>query len=65
MNVREIESAITKLPASEVAQLVEWFEQFHAQMWDNQIENDVKAGRFDSLLEEAALDSDSGRWNSL
>lgn len=58
--MREIESAIAQLPAAEVAQLAQWFEQFHAQMWDDQIEKDVKTGRLDSLLEEAALDSESG-----
>jgi hypothetical protein len=65
MDVQEIESAITQLPPAEVAELAAWFEQFHAQLWDNQIEQDMRAGRLDSLLDETARDLDSGRCESL
>jgi hypothetical protein len=60
MDIQEIETAITKLPPSQVAELAAWFEQFHAQLWDAQIEQDVRAGRFSSLLDETARDVDSG-----
>jgi len=65
MDVQEIESAITQLPPAQVAELAAWFEQFHAQLWDNQIEQDLRAGRLDSLLDETARDLDSGRCESL
>jgi hypothetical protein len=65
MDVQEIESAITQLPPAQVAELATWFEQFHAQLWDNQIEQDLRAGRLDSLLDETARDLDSGRCESL
>jgi len=65
MDVQEIESAITQLPPAQVAELAAWFEQFHAQLWDNQIEQDLAAGRLDSLLDETARDLDSGRCESL
>ena len=65
MDVQEIESAITKLPRPQLAELATWFEQFHAQLWDAQIEQDVDNGRLDSLLEEAKRDFDSGRCESL
>ena len=65
MDVQEIESAITQLPRAQVAELAAWFEQFHAQLWDNQIEQDVRAGHLDSLLDETARDLDSGRCESL
>jgi hypothetical protein len=65
MNVQEIESAITQLPRAQVAELAAWFEQFHAQLWDSQIEQDVRDGRFNSLLDEAARDLDSGGCESL
>ncbi len=65
MDVREIESAITQLPREQVAELAAWLEQFHAQLWDNQIEHDVRAGRLDSLLDEAARELDSDRCESL
>jgi len=60
MDVREIESAISQLPRAQVAELAAWFEKFHAQLWDTQIEQDVRSGRLDSLLEETKRDLDSG-----
>jgi hypothetical protein len=65
MDVQEIESAITQLPQAQVAELAAWFEQFHAQLWDNRIEQDTRDGRFESLLDETARDLDSGRCESL
>lgn len=65
MDVQEIETAITQLPRAQVAELATWFEQFHAQLWDAQIEEDVLGGRLDSLLEEAKHDFDAGQCESL
>jgi len=65
MDVKEIESAIAQLPPTKVAELAEWFEEFHAQLWDKQLEEDVKAGRLDSLLREAEQDHESGRSKKL
>ncbi len=65
MDVQEIESVITQLPREQVAELAAWFEEFHAQLWDNQIEQDVRGGRLDSLLDEAKGDLDSGHCESL
>jgi hypothetical protein len=56
MDIKEIESAIAQLPPSELAELVAWFEEFHAQVWDSQLEQDLKAGRLDALLEQAEQD---------
>ena len=65
MDVKEIESAIANLPPAKIAELAEWFEEFHAQVWDQQIEKDLKAGRLDSLLEEAKQDLESDRCREL
>jgi hypothetical protein len=65
MDVKEIESAIAQLPPTKVAELAEWFEEFHALLWDKQLEEDVKAGRLDSLLREAEQDTESGRSEEL
>ena len=65
MDVQEIESAITQLPREQVAELAVWFEQFHAHLWDIQIEQDVRDGRLNSLLDETARELDSGRCESL
>ena len=65
MDVKEIESAIADLPPAEIAELAKWFEEFHAQIWDQQIERDLKAGRLDSLLEEAKQDFERNRCEPL
>ena len=53
MSVKEIEAAIAQLPRHGIAELSRWFEEFQNQMWDEQIERDAKAGRFDELIEQA------------
>jgi hypothetical protein len=65
MDVREIEDAIASLPPTEIAKLAKWFEEFQTQIWDQQIERDLKSGRLDPLLEEAKQDLESGRCDPL
>jgi hypothetical protein len=65
MDIKEIESAIAQLPPSDLAELAAWFEEFQAQIWDNQLEQDVKAGRLDALLEQAEHDFDQGQCKPL
>ncbi len=59
MDVKEIETAIGELPPAKVAEFAEWFEEFHARLWDRQLEQDLKAGRLDSLHKEAKKDLES------
>lgn len=65
MSVKEIEQAIAQLPRSEVTELSQWFEEFQAQMWDEQIERDAKAGRFDELMEQAKAQYAAGQCKPL
>ena len=51
--VEEIEKEVSKLPTQELAKFRAWFEEFEAARFDQKIERDVKAGRFDRLAEEA------------
>jgi hypothetical protein len=51
--VEKIESQISELSSSEPAAFREWFAEFDASAWDRQFEADVKAGKFDSLAEQA------------
>lgn len=59
--VREIESAVAKLSREELSAFRGWFEEFDAEAWDRQFEADVKAGRLDSLADEALRDLREGR----
>lgn len=60
MSVQEIEAAITQLSAKELAALMAWLEEYHAQVWDQQIEEDLDAGRLDTLLAEVEQDYQAG-----
>ena len=65
MDVKEIENAIAQLPNSQLAELAKWFEEFHAKMWDSQLERDLENGRLDSLIQEAEQDFESDRCEPL
>lgn len=59
MSVQEIETAITRLSDHDVAELLAWLEEYHAQLWDEQIEHDAEAGRLDTLLEQVDKEYES------
>jgi hypothetical protein len=65
VSVKEIEAAIARLAPSELAELAEWFQEFHQQAWDKQIQQNVKAGKLDALIEQANQDFDTGRCKPL
>jgi len=60
MSVKEIEIAITQLPATDLAELMAWLENYHAQVWDKQIEEDLEAGRLAPLLAEVDKEYEAG-----
>lgn len=59
--IAEIEDAVRRLSPKDLAAFREWFVQLDAEAWDRQIEEDVAAGRLDSLAEEALQDLRQGR----
>jgi len=61
MTVAEIESAIEKLPPNEVSKLSEWFADFEAQIWDEQIERELQNGKLQSLIDGAEKDFAEGK----
>ena len=64
-NITEIEAAVINLPADQLKAFREWFHKFEADHWDRQFEEDVQAGRLDSLAEEALRDLREGRCKNL
>jgi len=60
MSVTEIESAISRLPPSELAELMAWLQNRDGQVWDRQIEADLESGRLDALLAEVDREHQSG-----
>ena len=63
--VEDIQSAVSKLSREELVEFEEWFEEYIADIWDKQFEEDVKAGRLDKLAEQAMADFDAGRYTEL
>lgn len=59
--VVEIEEAIKQLPAPQLSELHQWFEEYFAEQWDARIEADAQAGKLDFLLEEAEEAHRSGK----
>lgn len=65
MTIKDIEKAVTRLPAKKLASFRAWFYKFENRMWDKQFNQDVKSGKFDRVAEEAARDYKSGRCREL
>lgn len=64
-NLQEIERAISQLSAEELANFRVWFAEFDAEIWDRQFEEDVAAGRLDSLAQRALQQLREGRCSDL
>ena len=47
MSVNELEAAVASLPPAELQVFAEWFENYLADAWDRQIEEDIRSGRLD------------------
>jgi len=60
MDIKEIEAAIAELPKKDVVELLRWLEEYHAQVWDAQIEQDLESGRLDSVLAEVDAEYEAG-----
>ncbi len=56
---------VASLPAGELAEFSQWFEEFMADQWDKQIEQDVASGRLDTLLKQADQDYNNGNCKPL
>ena len=60
MTIQEIEQAITELDPDELTRLREWFDEYFAQVWDEQIERDAASGRLDKLIAEVDEEYNAG-----
>jgi len=65
MSVQELEKAVTQLPSPELAQFTAWFEEYQADLWDKQIEEDALAGRLDALAEQVNWEFEAGHCQAL
>jgi hypothetical protein len=58
--VEAIERQIEQLSPEDLSVLRAWFAAFDAEVWDRQIESDVRAGKLDMLAEKALQARASG-----
>ena len=58
--VEILESEVQNLSRPDLAAFREWFRQYDADEWDQQIEEDIRAGRLDQLAEEAIAEHAAG-----
>ena len=65
VTVQEIEKAVSNLPAEELARFRSWFEEFDAQLWDKQLEQDAKAGKLDGIARKALADFKEGKFTEI
>ena len=65
MSLLELESAVSELPADELAAFARWIEEYMADAWDRRIEADIQAGRLDDAGRRADADFDAGRCKPL
>ena len=65
VSIEDLESAVSRLSATELARFREWFDDFAADHWDRQIEADIVAGRFDAAGRKADEDFEAGRCTPL
>lgn len=63
--VPEIAAAIQHLSAEDRKAFRAWYEEFDAEEWDRQIEDDYAVGRLDGMIAEAKADLEAGRCTEL
>jgi hypothetical protein len=63
MSIQELETAIKKLSTKELASLTTWLIDYHEQIWDQQIENDLDSGKLDRFLNEVEREYAAGLAN--
>ncbi len=59
--LEKIERDIQTLGKEDLRRLADWFADFQADLWDEQIEADAKAGKLDAMAERALANHKAGR----
>jgi len=63
--VENIEREVETLTPSELETFRTWFYEYDAEVWDQQIEEDVQAGKLEKLAEEALTQHRAGKSKEL
>jgi hypothetical protein len=65
MSLKELETAVTRLPHDELTAFAQWFEEYLSDVWDRRIEADIQSGRLDDAGQRADVDFEAGRCKAL
>ncbi len=57
----KLEQEIKKLNPNELSAFREWFQNYDSEVWDKQIEDDIKKGKLEQLANKAIEEHKSGR----
>lgn len=57
----QIEKTVASLSDEELKSFADWFDDLRWQRWDRRIEEDVRAGRLDGLIESARNEIAAGK----
>ena len=60
--IQEIEQAFTRLSDQDLARFREWFEEYDAQVWDEQFEQAAQSGKLDKPADQALADFRAGKY---
>ena len=64
-SIKEIEHAVSKLTAEDLVKFRAWYEEFDAEIWDKEFEEDVKFGKLDVISEKAIEDFNNGKYKEI
>jgi hypothetical protein len=65
MSVKDLQQTVAHLTKEELDEFTKWFEEYMADRWDEQIERDILAGKWDAAGERAIADLKAGRCTPL
>ena len=63
--VQELQSDVSQLSAEELARFTAWFDEFDAEVWDGQFEEDAKSGKLDRVANRAIANFRAGKCEQL
>jgi len=61
VSAADIIDQVQKLPPAEVFELGRWLREYEAELWDQQIEADIRSGKLDKLGQEALEELRAGK----
>ncbi|MCB1936829.1 MAG: hypothetical protein KDF59_12895 [Nitrosomonas sp.] len=63
--IEEAVKAVEQLPQDQLKQFRDWFQKFDAEIWDEQIKEDIKTGKLDALAQAAIDEHSAGKSKQL